>query len=102
MEVTVDVANTGRVPGDEVVQLYVTDEQASVPTPRLHLEGFCRIHLNPGQTQTLSFTIGPEQLAVYGDDGEPFVEPGNFTLSIGGGQPSDPASGAVNVELVVE
>jgi beta-glucosidase len=102
VEVIADVSNTGHLPGDEVVQLYVTDAEASVPTPRLHLEGFRRIHLNPGQTQTVSFTIQPEQLSVYGDDGRPFVEPGKFILSLGGGQPADPASRAVKIELIVE
>jgi beta-glucosidase len=102
VEVSVDVTNTGQTSGDEVVQLYITDEQSSVPTPRLHLEGFRRIHLNSGQTQTVSFTLHPDQLAAYDDDGKPFVEPGKFILSLGGGQPSDPASGAVKVELIVE
>jgi beta-glucosidase len=101
VEVSVDVTNIGKVAGDEVVQLYVSDEESSVPTPRLHLEGFRRIHLDPGQTQTVRFPIEPDQLAAYGDDGKPFVEPGKFIFSIGGGQPGDPASGAVKVELIV-
>jgi beta-glucosidase len=100
-EVTVDVKNTGKVAGDEVVQLYVSDLEASVPVPRLHLEGFKRIHLKPGQMKTVKFTLKPAQLMCYDDTGKAFLEPGQFRLSIGGGQPDDPASGVVSAILTV-
>ena len=99
--VTVEVTNAGRRAGDEVVQLYVSDVEASVPVPRLHLEGFRRIHLAPGETQAVAFTLKGEQLACYDDEGRPFVEPGAFRISVGGGQADDPASGAVTAELEV-
>jgi len=102
VEVSVDVTNSGTVAGDEVVQLYVTDEESSVRVPRLHLEGFRRIHLDPGQTQSVTFTLQPDQLAAYDDDGKPFVESGKFILSLGGGQPGESASGAVKIDLIVE
>jgi beta-glucosidase len=100
-EVSVDVKNIGKLAGDEVVQLYVSDLEASVPVPRIHLEGFKRIHLKPGQVQTVKFTLKPEQLMCYDDAGKAFLEPGQFRVSVGGGQPDDPASGAVSTVLTV-
>jgi beta-glucosidase len=99
LSVSVDVKNTGRRAGDEVVQLYVRDVEASVPVPRRHLEGFKRIHLTPGQVQTVKFTLQPGQLACFDEAGQPFIEPGQFEISVGGGQPDDPASGALTTTL---
>jgi beta-glucosidase len=97
--ITVDVKNTGKRAGDEVVQLYVRDVEASVPVPRRHLEGFERIHLKPGQQKTVTFTLQPQQLSCFDDAGRPFVEPGDFEISVGGGQPDDPHSGALTAVL---
>ena len=99
--VRAEVKNTGKVAGDEVVQLYVRDVEASVPVPRLHLEGFRRLRLRAGQKTTVAFPLRPEQLACYDDDGKPFVEPGDFEISVGGGQPGDPQSGALTTTLTV-
>jgi beta-glucosidase len=101
VRVSVEVANTGRCAGDEVVQLYVKDVEASVPVARHQLKAFRRIHLNAGESQRVSFDLSPEQFEVYGDDGVPFVEPGQFEIFAGGGQPDDPASGAIRVSLSV-
>jgi len=87
-QVSVDVKNTGQRAGDEVVQLYVSDVNASVPVPQRHLEGFRRIHLNSGQKKTVTFTLTDAALACYDDAGNPFIEPGDFAISVGGGQPS--------------
>jgi beta-glucosidase len=59
--VTVDVSNTGDLDGDEVVQLYLTDEKASTPRPIRQLEGFKRIHLKKGEMKTVSFRLQPYQ-----------------------------------------
>ncbi|MEI6084948.1 MAG: glycoside hydrolase family 3 C-terminal domain-containing protein [Verrucomicrobiota bacterium] len=99
LEVSVDVKNTGRLAGDEVVQLYVRDVEASVPVPRRHLEDFRRIHLKPGQKKTVTFNLRSEQLACFDDAGQPFVEPGEFEISVGGGQPDDPLSAALSTIL---
>jgi len=101
VKVTVQVQNVGPVAGDEVVQLYLSDVEASVPVPQLHLEGFRRVHLGPGQARRLTFTIAPRQLAAYRDDGAAFVEPGEFIISVGGGQPTDPTAGALQATLTV-
>jgi beta-glucosidase len=100
--VSVDVTNTGDRDGDEVVQVYVKDVEASVPVPRHHIEGFKRIHLKAGETKTVSFELTPIQFACYDDDGRPFIESGEFVISVGGGQPDDSASAAVKTTVTVE
>jgi len=85
--VSATVANTGTREGDEVVQLYVTDVEASVRVPIRALAGVERVHLRPGERRVVSFTIEPRQLAVITDDGRTVVEPGDFKLTIGGKQP---------------
>ncbi|MGC9455578.1 MAG: glycoside hydrolase family 3 C-terminal domain-containing protein, partial [Phycisphaerae bacterium] len=101
VSVTVNVTNTGLVAGEEVVQLYVSDVEASVPVPLRHLEGFRRVYLAPGETKTVGFTLTGEQLSAYDDEGRPFVEAGEFRIAVGGGQPEDPAAGAVTATLTV-
>jgi beta-glucosidase len=81
--VTVDVKNTGTRRGAEVVQLYIRDEYASVPRPVKELQGFKKIWLDPGQSQTVSFTITPELLSFYNSEMKWVVEPGDFTLMVG-------------------
>jgi beta-glucosidase len=85
--VSATVENTGRLEGDEVVQLYVTDAEGSVRVPLRSLAGVERVHLKPGEKRRVSFTIEPRQLAVIRDDGRAFVEPGEFRVSVGGKQP---------------
>jgi len=87
IKITTQVKNTGSLAGDEVVQIYVKDVKASVPVPLQSLQGFKRIHLNPGETRTVEFILTPEQLALYTDDGEHMVEPGLFEIAVGGGVP---------------
>jgi beta-glucosidase len=81
--VSVDVTNTGKLAGDEVVQLYIRDDVSSVTRPLLELKGFRRIHLAPGETRTVTFDIGAEQLQFYNVDMQRVVEPGSFTVSVG-------------------
>jgi beta-glucosidase len=81
--VQVDVSNTGSRPGDEVVQLYLRDEVGSVTRPVRELRGFQRITLQPGQTRTVRFTLGPDDLAFYDQQLRRVVEPGFFTLWVG-------------------
>ena len=87
VEVSVTVTNTGERAGDEVVQLYVTDREASVPVPIRKLVGFARISLAAGESKTVSFTINPRDLSVITDDTRRVIEPGVFELTVGGKQP---------------
>jgi beta-glucosidase len=82
--VSVDVTNSGAVRGDEVVQLYIRDDVSSVTRPVKELRGFRRITLNPNETKTVEFTLGPEELSFLNRDMHRVVEPGTFTIMVGG------------------
>jgi beta-glucosidase len=81
--VTVDVTNSGSREGDEVVQLYLRDDVASVTRPVKELRGFRRMTLRPGETRTVSFTITANDLAFYDREMRRVVEPGTFTVYLG-------------------
>jgi beta-glucosidase len=85
--VSATVENAGSRAGDEVVQLYLTDSEASVRAPIRSLAGVERVHLQAGERRVIKFTIEPRQLAVITDDGRTVVEPGDFKVTIGGKQP---------------
>jgi beta-glucosidase len=87
VRVSVEVENTGRVAGEEVVQLYITDLEASAPVPIRSLQGVERIFLRPGERRTVSFTLTPRQLSLIDVEWERVVEPGLFEVSVGGKQP---------------
>jgi beta-glucosidase len=82
--VSVDVTNTGSVRGDEVVQLYIRDEISSVTRPVKELRGFRRISLDPGQTKTVEFPLGFEELSFLNREMRRVVEPGTFKIMAGG------------------
>jgi beta-glucosidase len=83
LTVTVDLTNTGRRAGTEVAQLYLRDDAASVTRPVRELRGVRRVTLQPGQSQTLTFRLGPDDLAFYDRDMRRVVEPGGFTVWVG-------------------
>ncbi len=87
LQVTCVVRNVGDVSGDEVVQVYLQDEEASSPVPRHSLVGFRRVRLAPGAEERLSFDIQPKQFALVSEEGHWRVEPGLFRVFVGGGQP---------------
>ncbi len=82
--VSVDVTNTGSLRGDEVVQLYIRDEVSSVTRPIKELRGFRRITLDPGQTSSVEFFLGPDELSFINRDMHRVVEPGTFQIMFGG------------------
>jgi beta-glucosidase len=83
-KISVDVTNTGKSRGDEVAQLYIRDEVSSVTRPVKELRGFQRITLDPGQSHTVEFMLGPEQLSFLDHDMQRVVEPGTFKIMVGG------------------
>ena len=87
VRLTVDVTNAGDREGDEVVQLYLTDTAASAPVPIRTLVGFDRISLRPREKRTVSFSITPRQMSLIDNSGKRVIEPGEFSISAGGGQP---------------
>jgi beta-glucosidase len=82
----VTVTNTGKLTGDEVVQLYLKFPQVK-GAPRVALRGFERIHLEPGASQEVHFDLKPRDLCVVTEDGNPIIAQGDYIISIGGGQP---------------
>jgi beta-glucosidase len=85
--VSIDVENAGKMAGDEVVELYLTDVEASAPVPIRALKGFQRIHLKPGEKKTVKFILTPEQLSLIDNNFKRVVEPGVFEVAVGGKQP---------------
>ncbi len=81
--VKADIENTGKVAGEEIVQLYIRDRVASLARPVKELKGFDKVYLQPGQQKSVSLTLGPEELGMY-DRGMNFVvEPGIFDVWVG-------------------
>jgi beta-glucosidase len=87
VQLSVDVRNVGAREGDEVVQLYVTDEAATSPVPVRSLKGVRRVHLKPGERRRVTFTLTPRDLTMVDERGRRLLEPGEFRVSIGGKQP---------------
>jgi beta-glucosidase len=83
IEVLVDVANTGKLKGDEVVQLYIKDILSSVTTYETQLRGFERVTLVPGEKKTVKFIIHPDDIALLDKNMKWIVEPGQFEVLIG-------------------
>jgi beta-glucosidase len=81
--VTVDVENTGRRAGDEMVQLYIRDPVASMTRPVKELKGFQRISLQPGEKKKVEFVLGPEHLGFWNREMRYVVEPGEFRVMVG-------------------
>jgi beta-glucosidase len=87
LRVGVDVRNAGRREGDEVIELYLTDVAASASVPLRSLQGVERVSLKAGESRRVTFTLSPRQLSLIDDRGRRVVEPGEFTISVGGKQP---------------
>jgi beta-glucosidase len=86
--VKVTVSNTGKVAGDEVVQLYIAHKNPNFKTPIRSLKGFQRIHLKVGETQTLTFKLGANELSEIDATGKSVSLKGDIEVSVGGYQPS--------------
>ena len=80
---SVEVENTGKRAGDEVVQLYIRDVAASVTRPVKELKGFQKITLRPGEKRRVEFTLAPEHLGFYNREMRFAVEPGEFKVMVG-------------------
>ena len=83
LKASVNVTNTGSIPGDEVVQLYIHDPVASISQPVRRLRGFERVTLDPGQKKTVTFTIDRSDFGFYDNAGKFVVEPGRIDLFAG-------------------
>jgi beta-glucosidase len=83
LTVSVEVENTGRRAGDEVVQLYIRDVVATMTRPVKELKGFQRVSLQPGEKRRVEFVLGPEQLGFWNREMRYVVEPGEFRVMVG-------------------
>ncbi|MEW5868500.1 MAG: glycoside hydrolase family 3 C-terminal domain-containing protein [Chloroflexota bacterium] len=86
-EAAVTVENTGTVAADEVVQFYLSTPNGRLSAPFSQLIGFQRIHLEPGQSQTVKITVKPEMLMLFDENGKQVFQPGKFCLMAGGCSP---------------
>lgn len=80
---SVNVTNMGNIPGDEIVQIYLTDLYCRITQPEKKLKLFQRVHIPAGETRTLSFTLPYSELAFLNEHLKPEVEPGEFELFVG-------------------
>ena len=95
--VEVDVRNAGDRQGDEVVQIYVRDQTASVTRPIKELKGFERVTLAPGETRTVRILLGPDAFSLWNLDMEEVVEPGLFDIMVG---PDSETLQSVTLEII--
>jgi beta-glucosidase len=83
IELSFTLTNTGKVAGEEVAQLYIRDNVASLVRPMKELKAFEKVFLKPGESKVIRFTIDRDKLSFYNDKLEWKAEPGTFTLMIG-------------------
>jgi beta-glucosidase len=100
LQVEVDVRNTGRMAGDEVVQAYIVFPKLP-GAPLRALRGFERVSIRPGQTQRVRLTLTPRDLSMVSEEGTRLVAAGDYKLFVGGGQPGTGAPGA-ELPLTIE
>jgi beta-glucosidase len=101
LHASVTVTNSGKVAGDEVIQLYLKFP-AVAGAPNKALRGFQRVHLEAGASQEVQFDLHPRDLSMVTDAGEPEVPAGEFTVSVGGGQPGTGAPAVAGTFKVKE
>ncbi len=83
LQVSIDVKNTGKVAGKEVVQMYLGNKVNSVTTPVMALKGFDKIALEPGEKKTVKFTVMPDDIAIWNAEMQRVTESGKFDIMIG-------------------
>ena len=97
-KVTCTVKNVGSYDGDEVVQLYIRDEVASIAPASKLLKGFQRVHINKGETKQVTFHLTERDLSVYSEEKGWHMEPGEFTIMVGGSSQNCVLSATVEVK----
>lgn len=95
--VTVKITNTGKRDGEEVVQLYVSNQNKNIRAPLKSLKGFQRIILKAGESKLIKFELTPDDLSIVGVDGKQIQPKGIMAISVGGGQPDVKVKTSSNV-----
>lgn len=98
LTVETEVRNAGQVAGDAVVELYLTPPQQGV-NPLRELEGFRRIHLTPGESRKVRFTLDPRQLSLVDAQGARSVRAGDYSVFVGGSQPGEAPGSAASFKI---
>lgn len=96
--ITVDVTNTGKVSGDDIVQLYFSDLQSSITVYEKQLRGFERVSLKPKETKTVTFILKPEDFALYNQNMDFVLEAGDFNIMIGSSSEDIKLNQKINIE----
>lgn len=97
ISVSAKITNTGKKDGEEVVQLYVSNQNKNTQAPLKSLKGFQRISLKAGESKLVKFELTPDDLSIVGSDGKLIQQKGIMTLSVGGGQPDVKVKASSNV-----
>lgn len=97
LKVSVNVKNISNRAGDEIVQLYTSLQNTKLKVPLRSLQGFKRVHLNPGESKEISFILSPKQMSGRDDYNFSKVTSGQLTLSIGGQQPTKKINGSCEI-----
>lgn len=97
LSLSVEVTNTGEFAGDEVVQVYISANRPGYPLRQL--AAFQRVHIKPGVTQNLHFSLSALQFTQVDNSGKRTLEPGRFSISVGGGQPGHTTTLQTSIEL---
>jgi beta-glucosidase len=87
VKITVEVTNNGKMDGEEVVEIYISDKEATSPVPIRSLAGFKRVFLKAGETKRVEIAVKPEHFSLIDNDYNRVIEPGKFTIYAGGQQP---------------
>jgi beta-glucosidase len=98
LTVSFNLRNSSLVAGDEICQLYIRDELASLSRPVMELKGFKRIHLQAGESKKITFSITPESLSLLDKNMNLIVEPGTFRITIGSSSMDHRLNGILNVQ----
>jgi len=98
IKISIDIKNTGSCRGDEVVQLYISDEQSTITRPVKELKGFKRVNLDKGQKKTVTFIIASEQLGFYDRNMRYIIEPGNIKVMVGSSSEDTRLSGEFKIK----
>lgn len=89
LQVEIEVENIGKQPGQEVIQLYLSDIDATTVVPKHKLQGFKKVYLKAGEKKIVNFILTQRQMALIDDAGSCIIEPGDFRLYVGGCQPDN-------------
>ncbi len=96
---SIDVKNTGAIAGDEVAQVYISAKDAGkIIVPLRSLKAFKRIHLQPGETKTISFTLPPDAFSIINEINQKIILKGKYEITAGGGQPGTSAEKYSNIQ----